>query len=79
MSEKPPSLPTAAQPPDPADFQALLWREGLHRCELWMTAAGQELRLYASEVLTYRELVLWSTSGLRQAAVLLAKVQAPNR
>jgi hypothetical protein len=61
-----------------ADFDsAIMWREGEYRCELWKTGNGTELRVYTSDVLTYREPVLSGTGGLRQAAALLASVQAP--
>jgi hypothetical protein len=40
---------------DPDPFEAVMWREGSHRCELWQTDVGHELRLYVSDVLTYRE------------------------
>jgi hypothetical protein len=33
--------------------QTVMGREGARRCELWNT--GMELRVYVSEVLTYRE------------------------
>ena len=54
---------------------AVLWREGSHRCELWPSDVGSELRVYVSDVLTYREPVLSGTGGLRQAAALLAAAQ----
>ena len=56
--------------------QIVMWREGAHRCELWHTDVGTELRVYASDVLTYREPVRNGTGGLRQAAKLLADAQA---
>lgn len=56
--------------------QIALWREGAHRCELWNTDNGLELRVYVSDVLTYREPVRNGTGGLRQAAKLLAEAQA---
>lgn len=55
---------------------AIMWREGSHRCELWPTDVGSELRVYVSDVLTYREPVLSGTGGLRQAAALLVAAQA---
>lgn len=54
---------------------AVLWREGSHRCELWPSDVGNELRVYVSDILTYREPVLSGTGGLRQAAALLAAAQ----
>ena len=56
--------------------QTVLWREGTHRCELRNAESGMELRVYVSDVLTYREPVRTGTGGLRQAAKLLAEVQA---
>ena len=61
---------------DDYDYDAtVMWREGTHRCELWKTDVGTELRVYVSDVLTYREPVRFGTGGLRQAAKLLADVQ----
>jgi hypothetical protein len=57
-------------------FEAVMWREGNHRCELWKTGGGYELRVYVSDELTYREPVRFGTGGLRQAAQLLANAQA---
>jgi hypothetical protein len=61
--------------------QTVLWREGTHRCELWNADSGMELRVYVSDVLTYREPVRTGTGGLRQAVKLLADAQAkiPSR
>ena len=56
-------------------FEAVLWREGNHRCELWKTDVGYELRVYVSDELTYREPVRFGTGGLRQATELLANAQ----
>jgi hypothetical protein len=56
--------------------QTVMWREGAYRCELSETDGGSELRVYVSDVLTYREPVRTGTGGLRQAARLLAEVQA---
>ena len=53
--------------------QTVLWRAGAHRCELWNTGNGMELRVYVSDVLTYCEPVRNGTGGLRQAARLLAE------
>ena len=36
-------------------FEAVMWREGNHHCELWVTSVGHELRVYVSDVLTHRE------------------------
>jgi hypothetical protein len=58
------------------DESAVLWREGNHRCELWMIDGVAELRVYVSDVLTYRETVQPSTRGLRRAAELRAAAQA---
>ena len=55
--------------------QAIMWREGDHRCELWNTSGGMELHVYVSDVLTYREPVKKGTGGLLQAARLLAGAQ----
>ena len=61
---------------DDYDYDAtVMWREGTHRCELWKTDGGTELRVYISDVMTYREPVRFGTGGLRQAAKLLADVQ----
>ena len=60
-------------------LEAVLWREGTLRCELWSTDSGKEVRVYDTDVLTFREPVRWSTGGLRQAAQLLAKAQAAIR
>ena len=57
---------------DPDTDPTVMWREGTHRCELWNTDAGAELRVYVSDVLTYAEPVRSGTAGLRQAARLLA-------
>ena len=54
------------------DDSRVLWREGAQRCELWHSEDGTELRVYVSDVLTYREPVRVGTGGLRQAAALLA-------
>ena len=59
--------------------EAIMWREGDHRCELWATDGGHELRVYISDVLTHREPVRASTRGLQQAARLLAAAQAAIR
>jgi hypothetical protein len=56
-----------------------MWREGDLRCELWSTKNGTELRVYVSDVLTYREPVRFGTGGLREAAALLANAQAAIR
>jgi hypothetical protein len=58
--------------------QTVLWREGDHRCELWNADGGTELRVYVSDVLTYQEPVRNGTSGLQQAARLLAAAQATS-
>ena len=58
------------------DDSRVMWREGPRRCELWNTKVGTELRVYVSDVLTYREPVRFGTGGLRQAAALLATSQA---
>ena len=60
-------------------LEAVLWREGTNRCELWKTDDGSELRVYTSDVLTSREPVRLGTAGLRQAGVLLVRAQAANR
>lgn len=57
------------------DNEVVMWREGEHRCELWNTDNVMELRVYVSDVLTYREPVRNGTGGLRQAAQLLAAAQ----
>ena len=59
--------------------EAILWRESNHRCELWATDVGSELRVYVSDVLTHREVVRFSTLGLQQAAKLLADAQTAIR
>ena len=56
--------------------QTVMWSEGAHRCELWNTDVGIELRVLVSDVLTYREPVRNGTGGLRQASKLLADAQA---
>ena len=56
--------------------QTVMWSEGAHRCELWNTDVGIELRVFVSDVLTYCEPVRNGTGGLRQAAKLLADAQA---
>ena len=59
------------------DFvEAIMWREGRHRCELWTTDNGYELRVYVSDMLTHSEPVRFSTRGLQQAARLLASARA---
>jgi hypothetical protein len=55
---------------------AVLWTEGTHRCELWITDDRAELRVYVSDVLRHRESVRPTTRGLRQAAALRAAVRA---
>jgi hypothetical protein len=55
---------------------AIMWREADHRCELWNTDGEYELRVYVSDVLTYREPVRHGTGGLQQAAKLLSNAQA---
>ena len=55
---------------------AIMWREASHRCELWRTDAGTELRVYVSDVLAHREPVVPGTGGLRQATALLEAAQA---
>jgi hypothetical protein len=57
----------------------VMWRESDYRCELWSAEKGIELRVYVSDVLTYREAVRFGTGGLRQAAALLANAQAAIR
>lgn len=65
------------RPWDNEDYEpAIMWREAAHRCELWPTDAGTELRVYVSDVLTHREPVVPGTGGLRQAAALLQAAQA---
>ena len=58
---------------------AVMWHEGERRCELWQIDGRRELRVYVSDVLTYREPVQKGTGGLRQAAALLAQAQAAMR
>jgi hypothetical protein len=53
------------------DGAAIIWREGTHRCELWRIGGVGELRVYVSDVMTYREPVREGTGGLQQAAKLL--------
>jgi hypothetical protein len=60
-------------------FEAIMWREGTHRCELWKTDVGNELRVYVSDVLTHRDSIRFGTGGLQQAAKLLANAQAEIR
>src|SRR4029450_9565625 len=55
--------------------QTVMWREGTHRCELWHTDGGPELRGFVSDVLTCGEPVGNGTGGLLQAAKLLAAAQ----
>jgi hypothetical protein len=56
--------------------EGIMWREETHRCELWETGAGHELRVYVSDVLTHTEPVRFTTRGLQQAARLLATARA---
>ena len=56
--------------------QTVMWREGTHRCELRNTDGGTELRVYVSDVLTYREPVRSGTGGLLQATKLLSDARA---
>ena len=60
-------------------FEAVMWREGNHHCELWVTSVGHELRVYVSDVLTHREPVRFGDRLLEQSARLLANVQATIR
>ena len=60
-------------------FEAVMWREGDHRCELWVTDIGHELRVYVSDVLTHREPVHFGSDLLQQAARLLANAQTTTR
>jgi hypothetical protein len=35
--------------------QLVFWRDGTRRCELWMSSGVPELRLFADNVLFYKE------------------------
>jgi len=60
-------------------LEAIMWHEANHRCELWSTNTGYELRVFVPDVLTHREAVRASTRGIQQAAKLLARSQAEIR
>ncbi len=60
---------------DEEPLEAVMWREGNHRCELWAIDAHHELRVYVSDALTHREPVVFETRLFQQSARLLAKAQ----
>ena len=48
-------IQVAAMSPPSSWPQLVFWREGEHRCELWMATGIPELRIYVEDKLLYKE------------------------
>jgi hypothetical protein len=56
----------------PDGCEAILWREGPHRCELWIIGGRGELRIFNSDQLTRVEAL--TSSGYARAQELRQQV-----